>query len=390
MRTFDRMGLFSIRRRARRGNRAAKRSGRLAISRDLVLARLRQISLPDGKNLVESGMVRALSVAGSKVSFVLEAPASLAPSMEPARAAAQRAVESIPGVDGASVVLTAHTDAGNAARPDASKGPAPSLKVGRHPTSDKGPRPVKGVRSIVAVASGKGGVGKSTVASNLAVALARRGTRAGLLDADILGPSLHQMMGASGRGATSEGQMIRPLRTHGVAMMSIGLLLKPDEAVIWRGPMLMGALQQLLFQVDWGELDVLIVDLPPGTGDVHLTLCQRVTVAGAIVVCTPQDIALIDARRAISMFQRLKVPVAGIIENMSYYACPHCGEEAHIFGHGGARKEAEKHGIPFIGEIPLAQDVREAGDGGTPIAAADPSFEAFARAAEKIVASGLA
>ncbi|MDE0531419.1 MAG: Mrp/NBP35 family ATP-binding protein [Albidovulum sp.] len=362
----------------------------MTISRDVVLDRLRQIGLPDGKNLVESGIVRALSVAGSHVSFVLEASPSMASRMEPVRAAAQSAVEGIPGVRRASVVLTAHSDKGNAPRREAGKGPPPSLKIGKHPTNDKGPKPIKGVRNVVAVASGKGGVGKSTVASNLAVAFARRGTRAGLLDADILGPSLHKMMGAGERGATSVGQLIRPLRTHGVTMMSIGLLLKPDEAVIWRGPMLMGALQQLLFQIDWGELDVLIVDLPPGTGDVQLTLCQRVRVAGAIVVCTPQDIALIDARRAISMFNRLKVPVAGIIENMSYYACPNCGQEAHIFGHGGARMEAERVGIPFIGEIPLAQDVREAGDCGMPIASSDSSYEAFANAAERLVASGLA
>ena len=383
----ERMRFFSNWRLANPANRTAKRSGDVDISRDLILDRLRQVRLPDGQNLVESGMMRALSISGSKVSFVLEAPASLAPGMEPIRAAAQKAVESIPGVTGATVVLTAHAEAGSA---KSGGGPPPSLKIGRHPTAEKGPKTVKGVRSIVAIASGKGGVGKSTVASNLAVALAHRGIRTGLLDADILGPSLHKMMGANGRTATSEEQVIRPISLHGVTMMSIGLLIKPDQAVIWRGPMLMGALQQMLFQVDWGELDILIVDLPPGTGDVQLTLCQKVSVAGAIVVCTPQDIALIDARRAISMFQRLKVPIAGIIENMSYFACPNCGEEAHIFGHGGARLEAERHAIPFIGEIPLAQDVREAGDNGTPIAALNPTFEAFAKAAEKIVEFGLA
>ena len=362
----------------------------MAVSKDIVLSRLRQVGLADGRNLVECGMVRALSVEGSKVSFVLEAPSSLAQGMEPIRAAAQSAVESIPGVETALVVLTAHAGSESGARPGDEKGPPPSLKIGRHPTGDKGPREVKGVRKIVAVGSGKGGVGKSTVASNLAVALARRNVRAGLLDADILGPSMHKLMGAVGRAATSDDKMIRPLIVHGVRMMSIGLLLKPDQAVIWRGPMLMGALQQLLFQVDWGDLDVLIVDLPPGTGDVQLTLCQRVHLAGAIIVCTPQDVALIDARRAISMFQRMKVPIAGVIENMSYFECPKCGGETHVFGHGGAKREAERHGIPFIGEIPLSQNIMAAGESGMPIAVADPSIEAFARAADRIMESVLA
>ena len=360
----------------------------MTVSREQVFERLRRVALPGGGNLAESDFVRALSISGSRVGFVLEVPASAGAGMEPGRAAAQKAVEDIPGVEAATVALAAHVPPGGGG--GAGKGPPPSLKVGRHPTGGREKKPIPGVRSVLAVASGKGGVGKSTVASNLAVALARRGRRAGLLDADILGPSLHKMMGAEGRASSAGGQMIRPMIAHGVAMMSIGLMIKPEEAVIWRGPMLMGALQQLLHQVEWGELDVLIVDLPPGTGDVQLTLCQRAQVAGAVVVCTPQDVALIDARRAISMFRKLEVPIAGIVENMSYFACPGCGAESHVFGRGGARREAERQGLPFLGEIPLALEVRQAGDSGEPIASADPGFAAFDEVAAKVLAAGVA
>ena len=244
---------------------------------------------------------------------------------------------------------------------------------------------------ILAVASGKGGVGKSTVSSNLAVALARQGRRVGLLDADIYGPSQPRMMGVNRRPASPDGKTIIPLVAHGVTMMSIGLMLKEDEAVVWRGPMLMGALQQLLGQVAWGELDVLIVDLPPGTGDVQLTLCQKTHLTGALIVSTPQDVALLDARRAIDMFAKLKTPVLGLIENMSTYVCPNCGHEAHIFGHGGVRAEAAKLGAPFLGEIPLSLDVRLAGDAGTPIAVGDgPVSDAYARIARRLVEGGMA
>ena len=229
-----------------------------------------------------------------------------------------------------------------------------------------------GVKHIVAVASGKGGVGKSTVAANLAVALAQEGRRAGLLDADIYGPSQPRMMGVSERPKSPDGKTILPLHAHGVTLMSIGLMLKGDEAVIWRGPMLMGALQQLMGQVAWGELDALIVDLPPGTGDVQLTLSQKYAIAGAIVVSTPQDVALMDARKALDMFVKTRVPVLGLVENMSAYVCPNCGHEAHIFGHGGARAEAERLGVPFLGEIPLDLAIRVSGDEGLPIVAARP------------------
>ena len=364
----------------------------MTVTKDTVLAALARIRLPSGSDLVAEDMVRALQIEGDSrgdsVRFVLEAPSpEAARGMDSVRAAAEAAVRAIPGVAQVSVVLTAH---GPAAKP-----PAPSLKIGGHPTpqapGQTGPQRVAGIDRILAIASGKGGVGKSTVSSNLAVALARAGRRVGLLDADIYGPSQPRMMGVSGRPESPDGKTMIPLHAHGVTVMSIGLLLKEDEAVVWRGPMLMGALQQLLGQVAWGELDVLIVDLPPGTGDVQLTLCQRTHLTGAVVVSTPQDVALLDARRAIDMFAKLKTPVLGLIENMSSYICPNCGHEAHIFGHGGVRDEAAKLGLPFLGEIPLSLDVRLAGDAGTPIAAGEgPIAEAYATLAQRLIDGGMA
>lgn len=352
----------------------------MGIDKDTVMGALRTVSAGAG-DLVSRDLVRALSVDGGAVRFVIEAAdADEARALEPARAAAEAAVRALPGVSSVSVVLTAH----------ASKAP-PSLKVGRHPTPQAGPEAVPGVARILAIASGKGGVGKSTVSSNLAVALARQGRRVGLLDADIYGPSQPRMMGVSKRPASPDGKIIEPLQAHGVTMMSIGLMVKEDEALIWRGPMLMGALQQMLGQVNWGELDVLIVDLPPGTGDVQLTLCQRTKLSGAIVVSTPQDVALLDARRAIAMFDKLNTPVLGLIENMSTYICPNCGHEAHIFGHGGVADEAKKIGVPFLGALPLSLDVRLAGDAGTPVAAGEgPLADAYAQLARGLVAGGMA
>ena len=244
---------------------------------------------------------------------------------------------------------------------------------------------------IIAVASGKGGVGKSTVSANLACALAAEGRRVGLLDADVYGPSQPRMLGVSGRPASPDGKTILPLKAHGVTMMSIGLMLDPGQAVVWRGPMLMGALQQMLMQVQWGELDVLLVDLPPGTGDVQLTLSQKAQVTGAVVVSTPQDVALLDARKAMDMFAKTEIPVVGMIENMSSYVCPDCGHEAHIFGHGGAAAEARSLDLPFLGEIPLSLDVRVAGDSGTPIASGDGQVpDAYAAIARGLIDRGLA
>ena len=328
--------------------------------------------------------MRALHIEDGKVRFVIEAPnPDAARAMEPLRAAAERCVAALDGVSTVSVALTAHG-------PSEQK-PAPSLKVGGHPKPQAEPLKPAGVDRILVVGSGKGGVGKSTVSSNLAVALAKQGRKVGLLDADIYGPSQPRMMGVSKRPASPDGKTIEPLHAHGVTLMSIGLMMDPDKAVVWRGPMLMGALQQMLGQVNWGELDVLIVDLPPGTGDVQLTLCQRAVLTGAIIVSTPQDVALLDARKAIDMFNTLKTPILGMIENMSSFHCPNCGHETHIFGHGGVAAEAEKLGVPLLAQLPIDLDTRLAGDGGAPVATGDgPVAEAYAQLADRLVKGGMA
>ncbi|AZV77504.1 iron-sulfur cluster carrier protein ApbC [Parasedimentitalea marina] len=343
---------------------------------------LGRLALPDGGTLVSRDMVRAVRIEGGKVSFVIEAPnPDIAKMMEPLRRAAEDVVQELDGVQEVSVALTAH---GPAAA-------APSLKIGGHPKPQAGPLKPAGVQRILAVGSGKGGVGKSTVASNLAVALARQGRKVGLLDADIYGPSQPRMMGASGRPASPDGKIIEPLHAHGVTLMSIGFMLEEDKAVIWRGPMLMGALQQMLGQVNWGELDVLIVDLPPGTGDVQLTLCTKTELSGAIVVSTPQDVSLLDARKALDMFKTLKTPVLGLIENMSFFTCPDCGGEHHIFGNGGVATEAKTLGLPLLGALPIDLETRLAGDNGTPVAAGDGAMaQAYARIAEGLVKGGMA
>ncbi|MEO0485900.1 MAG: Mrp/NBP35 family ATP-binding protein [Pseudomonadota bacterium] len=354
----------------------------MTTTRDDILSALSAIPVPGGGNLVSRDMVRALGVAGGKVRFVIEAQnAAQAQGLGPVRLAAENTVRALPGIDEVSVVLTS----------PAQSAPAPNLKVGRHPTAQSAPMKPSGVDRILAVASGKGGVGKSTLSANLAVALAKQGRRVGLLDADIYGPSQPRMMGLSGRVDSKDGKTIDPKHSHGVTVMSIGFMVDPGKAVVWRGPMLMGALQQMLGQVAWGELDVLIVDLPPGTGDVQLTLCQKTELTGALVVSTPQDVALIDARKAIDMFSTLKTPVLGLIENMSTFACPNCGHESHIFGHGGAAAEAERLGIPFLGALPIDLDTRLAGDGGTPVAAGEgPMADAFAALATRLVRGGMA
>lgn len=354
-------------------------------SRDDIMTVLARVAVPGGGSLVSRDLIRALAVDGGRVSFVIEAESpDMARTLAPAQAEAEAALSALDGVQSVQVVMTAHGQAQKAA--------PQTLKIGQHPTPQQGgPQRISGIDRIIAVASGKGGVGKSTVSSNLAVALAREGRRVGLLDADIYGPSQPRMMGVSKRPASPDGKIIEPLRAHGVTMMSIGLMLKEDEAVIWRGPMIMGALQQLLGQVAWGQLDVLIIDLPPGTGDIQLTLCQRTHLTGALVVSTPQDVALLDARKALDMFRKLNTPVLGLIENMSTFCCPNCGHETQIFGHGGVRAEAEKLDIPFLGELPLALSVRQAGDAGTPIAATDaPEAEAYRRIARGLIAGGMA
>ena len=353
------------------------------VTKEDVLAAIARVQLPGGGDFTARDLIRAVTIDGDTVRFVIEvATPEEARALSPFQPPAEAAVRALPGITTVQSVMTAH---GPAPKP-------PSLKIGQHPTPQAGgPQKISGIDRIIAIASGKGGVGKSTVSSNLAVALARQGRRVGLLDADIYGPSQPRMMGVSRRPASPDGKIIEPLVAHGVTMMSIGLMLKEDEAVIWRGPMIMGALQQLLGQVAWGRLDVLIIDLPPGTGDIQLTLCQRTHLTGAIVVSTPQDVALLDARKALDMFQKLKTPVLGLIENMSTFCCPNCGHETQIFGHGGVRAEAKKLNLPFLGELPLSLNVRVAGDAGTPIAAGDsPEAQAYARLAEGLIAGGMA
>ena len=312
-----------------------------------------------GESITKLGLVSGLHIKDGNVAFALEIAADQGTVMEPVRKAAEAAVFALPGVSSVTAVLTAQRPA----TPAAAEHPAAPPSSRRLSLPDIG--------SIIAVASGKGGVGKSTTAVNLAVALAAEGTCVGILDADIYGPSIPRMLGLAGKPQTADGKLV-PLERHGVKTMSIGFLVPEDTPMIWRGPMVMGALEQMLRDVAWGALDVLVVDMPPGTGDAQLTMAQRVPLAGAVIVSTPQDIALLDARRGLNMFQKVDVPVLGIIENMSYFTCPHCGERTEIFAHGGARVEAARLGTAFLGEIPLDMAIRETSDGGTPIVAAQP------------------
>ncbi|MEM9436821.1 MAG: Mrp/NBP35 family ATP-binding protein [Pseudomonadota bacterium] len=359
----------------------------MALTRDTILSALKTLDIPGEGDLVSRGMIRALALDGAIVRFVIEAETpEQASALAPVRDAAEAAVRALDGVESVTVILTAHS--GPAKAPPQK---APDLKIGRHPTKQSAPMRPSGVDRILAVASGKGGVGKSTVSANLAVALAKQGRRVGLLDADIYGPSQPRMMGLEGRVQAKDGKTIEPMHAHGVTVMSIGFMVEEGRAIVWRGPMLMGALQQMISQVAWGRLDVLIVDLPPGTGDVQLTLCQRTELTGALVVSTPQDVALIDARKAIDMFQTLGSPVLGLIENMSTFHCPKCGYETQIFGHGGAAAEAERLKVPFLGALPIDLDTRLAGDGGVPIAAGDgPMAQAYAALADRLVKGGMA
>lgn len=343
---------------------------------EAVRAALRGVRDPaTGRDVVEAGMVQGLTERGGLVQFALAVPRERAREMEPLRQAAERAAGSVPGVLSATVVLTAHRDAPAAAPPPPPQphGHGPARQAHRAPAG-QGAMLLPEVGKIVAVASGKGGVGKSTTAVNLAVALAAQGLRVGLLDADIYGPSLPQMLGAREK-PRAEGQRIIPLQRWGLKAMSIGFLVDEETPMIWRGPMVMGALEQLMGQVEWGALDIMVVDMPPGTGDAQLTMSQRVPLAGAVIVSTPQDVALLDARRGVRMFERVNVPVLGIVENMSFFCCPNCGHREDVFGHGGARREAERLGVEFLGELPLKLSIRELADAGTPIVAAKPETE---------------
>ncbi|MEQ5828594.1 iron-sulfur cluster carrier protein ApbC [Sulfitobacter sp. NFXS29] len=356
----------------------------MTASREAVLTALKTVTDPaTGTDIVASGVMRALNVddAGA-VRFVMEIPPAQAKAYEEAKAQAEAALAQVEGVSKVSIVLTGHSE----------KAPPPDLKPQRK-AEPTGPQRIPGVDRIIAIASGKGGVGKSTVSANLACALAAQGRRVGLLDADVYGPSQPRMLGVSGRPASPDGKTILPMRNHGVTMMSIGLMTNEDQAVVWRGPMLMGALQQMMTQVQWGALDVLIVDLPPGTGDVQMTLAQKAHVDGAVIVSTPQDVALIDARKGIDMFNQLKVPILGMIENMSTHICTNCGHEEHVFGHGGVASEAEKWGVPLLAEVPLDLQIRLASDGGAPITVSQPDSKqaaAFHAIAKQLVDAGAA
>ena len=344
------------------------------ITEERILEALRRVRDPDqGKDLVSLGMIGGLTIKDGNVGFAIEVAAARGASAEPLRKAAEQAVFALDGVTSVTAVLTAHSSDDRAGRPagDAEGSPAAPPPAGTNAPAPKGGGADR-VGSIIAVASGKGGVGKSTTAANLALALMAEGARTGLLDADIYGPSMPRMMGVRGKPTTADGKVLDPMVGHGVKLMSMGFLVDEETPMIWRGPMVMSALQQLLQDVDWGPLDVMVVDMPPGTGDAQLTLAQTARLAGAVIVSTPQDIALLDARKGLNMFRKVDVPVLGIVENMSYFQCPHCGERSDIFSHGGARREAERLGVPFLGEIPLDIAIRETSDGGRPIVAAEP------------------
>ena len=362
------------------------------LSREDIVKALDQVIDPvSGRSVVQQNMIAGLVMKGGHVGFALEVPAKRGPSAEPLRAECEAAARKLPGVLSVTAVLTAHQDAmpeghvhdencdhGRAA------GPAPAA---RQPPP--GPQGIPGVGHIIAVASGKGGVGKSTVAVNLALGLARLGLKVGLLDADIYGPSVPRLLGITHK-PESEGRKLRPIEKFGIKTMSIGFLVKEDEAMIWRGPMVQSALTQMMADVLWAPLDVLVLDMPPGTGDAQLTIAQRVPLKGAVIVSTPQDIALIDAKKGIAMFRKTQVPILGIVENMSVFICPECGHAHHIFGSGGARQVAETLGAPFLGEIPLLPRIRETSDAGTPVMVEmpdGPEAMAFLRIAEKVAAA---
>ena len=341
-----------------------------AIDREAVLAALRRIRPPRAEqDIVTAGLVTGLVVKDSNVGFAIEVAPEDGEAFEPVRKAAEAAVRELPGVTSVTAVLTAERagpQEGAPARPSSPTQQAAAQAPPQRPLAE-------GVRAIVAVASGKGGVGKSTTAVNLAMGLAALGLRTGLLDADIYGPSLPRMAGLSGRPPTAaDGQKLAPLVAHGVKVMSMGFLVDEDAPMIWRGPMVQSAIQQMLGDVDWGELDVMVVDLPPGTGDAQLTMAQRVPLAGAVIVSTPQDIALLDVKKAVNMFRKVDVPIFGIVENMSYFCCPNCGHRTDIFAYGGARQTAAAMEVDFLAEVPLDPVIRELSDTGRPVVVAEP------------------
>lgn len=346
------------------------------ISSKDVLEKLRTVRGPDMEgNIVDLGLVSDIFISDGKAYFSITVPAERAKELEPLRQAAERAVKDIPGMKGAFAALTADKKAGTGPAPVSRPSPAAPAHGHAHPPRPAAAAPkagIPGVKHIIAVASGKGGVGKSTTAVNIALALLSLGLKTAILDADIYGPSIPRLLGISGRPEQLEGKLIRPMQNYGLKAMSMGFLVDEDVAMIWRGPMIQSALLQMLREVAWGDLDVLVVDMPPGTGDAQLTMAQQVPLSGAVIVSTPQDLALIDARKAVTMFKKVEIPIMGVVENMSHFVCPNCGTSHDIFGHGGARKEAEKIGVEFLGEVPLAMTIRENSDAGTPVMISAP------------------
>ncbi len=345
----------------------------MASLKDDVLAALAQVASPQGQQLTETGTLSDVVVTDGKVFFSISVDAGAVKEWESVRARAEAATRAVPGVKSVLVALTAERASGVGGtapqrRPQMPPGAARPREGGTAPS----PAGIPGVTSIIAVASGKGGVGKSTTAVNLALGLRDLGLKVGILDADIYGPSMPKLLAIREKPQTVGGNRLKPIERHGMPVMSIGFLIEEETPMIWRGPMVMSALTQMLREVEWGTLDVMVVDMPPGTGDAQLTMAQQVPLKGAVIVSTPQDLALIDARRGIAMFRRVNVPVLGIVENMSTFICPHCGTRSDIFGHGGARAEAERLGVPFLGEVPLHMDIRERSDSGQPVVATVP------------------
>jgi ATP-binding protein involved in chromosome partitioning len=344
----------------------------MATTKAEVLASLGRIPSPEGVALPDTGTLSDIIVTDGKVFFSITVDAAVVNAWEPVRRRAEAAVKALPGVASVMIALTAERAAGRGAAPPRQGPGATSPAAAAAAQRAHGTIGVPGVGAIIAVASGKGGVGKSTTAVNLALGLRDLGLRVGVLDADIYGPSIPKLFGLRGKPKTMGGTRLIPMDGYGLKVMSIGFLIEEETPMIWRGPMVMSALTQMLREVEWGELDVMVVDMPPGTGDAQLTMAQQVPLRGAVIVSTPQDLALIDARRGIAMFRRVNVPVLGIVENMSYFLCPQCGTRSDIFGHGGARHEAERLGVPFLGEVPLHMEIREKSDAGLPVVATMP------------------
>ncbi len=337
-------------------------------TKDKIVEELRRVKTPDGSgDIIRQGLVSEIVVQDGKVYFAIAVPPEKAAEFEPLRKNAERAAAMVPGVKSVMVTLTAEK-AGVKAASGAAPGPAPKPDA----RSAHGLHGIAEVRHIIAVASGKGGVGKSTTAVNLALGLKANGLKVGLLDADIYGPSMPRLMGLSGKPEIVDGKTLIPMENYGVKVMSMGFLVDEETPMIWRGPMVQSALTQMLRDVLWGDLDIMVVDMPPGTGDAQLTMAQQVPLAGAVIVSTPQDLALIDARKGLNMFRRVNVPVLGILENMSYFLCPHCGGRSDIFSHGGGRHEARRLGVPFLGEVPLDIQIRETSDSGRPVVVSAP------------------